>query len=209
VRRRSRTSSGLCWEDNFSIDAIAAVSSRRPSTKRAGAVADEILAVEDRALQSLARTAYAFDASRIDVDEHGVKEIWPEPLTPQFGRTRSSTARNLVRNRSPARGRRPPSTTTAAMASMLKYLPNKGLMMCATADAQISRKPQCRVYNDWAWEMFGPHNDRCRRWLPSPLPTIEGSSLKSSASPNSGSAASRCLRKPVFNSQDARDPTTT
>jgi predicted TIM-barrel fold metal-dependent hydrolase len=37
--------------------------------------------------------------------------------------------------------------------------PNKGLTMWATADAEFSQA-MCRVYNSWAWEIFGPYNDR-------------------------------------------------
>jgi predicted TIM-barrel fold metal-dependent hydrolase len=37
--------------------------------------------------------------------------------------------------------------------------PNKGLAMWATPDAEFAMA-QCRVYNDWAWETFGPYNDR-------------------------------------------------
>jgi predicted TIM-barrel fold metal-dependent hydrolase len=36
--------------------------------------------------------------------------------------------------------------------------PNKGLTIWATQDAQFSQA-MCRVYNDWAWETFGPFND--------------------------------------------------
>ena len=37
--------------------------------------------------------------------------------------------------------------------------PNKGLTIWATHDAEFSQA-MCRVYNDWAWETFGPYNDR-------------------------------------------------
>ncbi len=37
--------------------------------------------------------------------------------------------------------------------------PNKGLAMWATPDP-VFAQAQCRVYNDWAWEQFGPHIDR-------------------------------------------------
>lgn len=37
--------------------------------------------------------------------------------------------------------------------------PNKGLTMWATPDAEFSQA-MCRAYNDWAWETFGPYNDR-------------------------------------------------
>jgi len=37
--------------------------------------------------------------------------------------------------------------------------PNKGLTIWATPDPEFSQA-MCRVYNDWAWEVFGPYNDR-------------------------------------------------
>jgi predicted TIM-barrel fold metal-dependent hydrolase len=37
--------------------------------------------------------------------------------------------------------------------------PNKGLTMWATPDCEFSQA-MCRVWNDWSWEVFGPHNDR-------------------------------------------------
>jgi len=37
--------------------------------------------------------------------------------------------------------------------------PNKGLTIWATPDARFSQA-MCRVFNDWAWETFGPYNDR-------------------------------------------------
>ncbi|MBI2767274.1 MAG: amidohydrolase [Chloroflexi bacterium] len=39
--------------------------------------------------------------------------------------------------------------------------PNRGLQMWATPDPLFSQA-QCRVYNDWCWEVFGPHYDRLR-----------------------------------------------
>ena len=37
--------------------------------------------------------------------------------------------------------------------------PNKGLTMWATPDPVFSAA-MCRAWNDWAWETFGPYNDR-------------------------------------------------
>ncbi len=37
--------------------------------------------------------------------------------------------------------------------------PQKGLAMWATP-SPVFAMAQCRVYNDWAWEVFGAHNDR-------------------------------------------------
>ena len=36
--------------------------------------------------------------------------------------------------------------------------PNKGLTIWATPDAEFSQE-MCKVYNDWAWEVFGEVND--------------------------------------------------
>ncbi|MYE85603.1 MAG: amidohydrolase [Gammaproteobacteria bacterium] len=37
--------------------------------------------------------------------------------------------------------------------------PNVGLAMWATRDASFSQM-MCRAWNEWAWENYGPHNDR-------------------------------------------------
>jgi predicted TIM-barrel fold metal-dependent hydrolase len=37
--------------------------------------------------------------------------------------------------------------------------PNKGLTIWATPDAEFSQA-MCRVYNEWAWEVFADYNDR-------------------------------------------------
>lgn len=37
--------------------------------------------------------------------------------------------------------------------------PNKGLTIWATPDAEFSQM-MCRAWNEWAWEEFGPYNDR-------------------------------------------------
>jgi predicted TIM-barrel fold metal-dependent hydrolase len=37
--------------------------------------------------------------------------------------------------------------------------PNKGLVMWATPDPEFCQA-MCRVYNSWAWEIYGPYNDR-------------------------------------------------
>ncbi len=52
--------------------------------------------------------------------------------------------------------------------------PNKGLSMWATPDAEFSMA-MCRVWNDWAWETFGPYNDRM-----SPMACLATGDLESS-----------------------------
>ena len=51
--------------------------------------------------------------------------------------------------------------------------PNRGLSMWATPDALFSQA-QCRVYNDWCWETFGPYYDRL-----SPLASVNTGDIES------------------------------
>ncbi|MEM7218709.1 MAG: amidohydrolase family protein [Pseudomonadota bacterium] len=61
------------------------------------------------------------------------------------------------------RGGRNPETRIAELAldgcDAEVMFPNKGLTMWATPDAEFSHA-MCRAYNDWAWEDYGPYNDR-------------------------------------------------
>ena len=52
--------------------------------------------------------------------------------------------------------------------------PNKGLTMWATPDCEFSQA-MCRVWNDWAWETFGPYYDRL-----SPLAAIAAGDIEGS-----------------------------
>ena len=52
--------------------------------------------------------------------------------------------------------------------------PNKGLSMWATPDAAFAMA-QCRVYNEWAWEVFARTTTACRRPRRSPPRDLEGS----------------------------------
>lgn len=52
--------------------------------------------------------------------------------------------------------------------------PNKGLAMWSTSDPVFSNA-QCRVYNDWAWETFGPYVDRLSPVAAVATGDIEGS----------------------------------
>ena len=70
--------------------------------------------------------------------------------------------------------------------------PNKGLTIWATPDAEFSQA-MCRVYNDWAWETFGPYNDRLvADGLRGHRRPRRARSPRSSAARRSASAACRC-----------------
>jgi len=60
-------------------------------------------------------------------------------------------------------GGRDPETRIAELAAdgvdAEIMFPNKGLAMWATPDAQFSHA-MCKAFNEWAWEDYGPYNDR-------------------------------------------------
>ena len=83
--------------------------------------------------------------------------------------------------------------------------PNKGLMMFATKDAAFGMA-QCRVWNDFAWEMYGEYND-----FMSPAAAIMTSEVELAIEEIKRVAkiGFRFLTlpcKPVFGGHDSRDP---
>src|SRR5882762_5525582 len=83
--------------------------------------------------------------------------------------------------------------------------PNKGLMMFATKDAAFGMA-QCRVWNDFAWEMYGDYND-----FMSPAAAIMTSdvTLAIEEIKRVAKVGFRFLTlpcKPVFGGHDSRDP---
>ncbi|HVC44852.1 MAG TPA: amidohydrolase family protein [Candidatus Binataceae bacterium] len=83
--------------------------------------------------------------------------------------------------------------------------PNKGLAMWATQDAEFGAA-QCRVWNDWAWETFGPYNS-----FMSPMAAIMTADLglaiaeiKRVAALGFRGVTLPC--KPIWGAHDARHP---
>ncbi len=82
--------------------------------------------------------------------------------------------------------------------------PNKGLVVWATKDASFSHL-MCKAWNDWAWETFGPFNDRL-----APMACIAPASLDDALAEIQRVAAlgfkGLCLPcKPVFGPPDVDD----
>jgi predicted TIM-barrel fold metal-dependent hydrolase len=83
--------------------------------------------------------------------------------------------------------------------------PNKGLSMWATADAEFGAA-QCRVWNDWAWEVFGPYNG-----FMSPAAAIMTADLDLAINEVKrvaalGFRAVNLPCKPIYGAHDARHP---
>jgi len=83
--------------------------------------------------------------------------------------------------------------------------PNKGLAMFATQDAAFGAE-QCRVWNDWAWETYGPYND-----FMSPMAAIMTADLELGMAEikrvaKMGFRGLTLPCKPVWGAHDARHP---
>jgi hypothetical protein len=83
--------------------------------------------------------------------------------------------------------------------------PNKGLMMFATKDAAFGMA-QCKVWNDFSWEMYGKYND-----FMSPAAAIMTSDIELAIAEIKRAAKMgfRFLTlpcKPIFGGHDSRDP---
>jgi predicted TIM-barrel fold metal-dependent hydrolase len=83
--------------------------------------------------------------------------------------------------------------------------PNKGLAMWATPDA-VFAMAQCRVYNDWAWETFGRHNDRMSPAAALATGDLEGSIAEVGRVAKLGFRALTLPCKPIWGGHDIDHP---
>jgi predicted TIM-barrel fold metal-dependent hydrolase len=83
--------------------------------------------------------------------------------------------------------------------------PNKGLSVWATTDAEFGAA-QCRVWNDWAWETYGPYNQ-----FLSPIAAIMTADVNLAIAEikrvtKLGFRGVNLPCKPIFGAHDARHP---
>jgi predicted TIM-barrel fold metal-dependent hydrolase len=83
--------------------------------------------------------------------------------------------------------------------------PNKGLSVWATTDPEFGAA-QCRVWNDWAWETYGPYND-----FMSPIAAIMTADMNLAIDEikrvaKLGFRGVNLPCKPIFGAHDARHP---
>jgi predicted TIM-barrel fold metal-dependent hydrolase len=79
--------------------------------------------------------------------------------------------------------------------------PNKGLAMWATPDGRFAMA-QCRVWNTWAWEMFGPYNDRLSPVAAIATADLEGSMAEIERCAKLGFRALTLPCKPVWGAHE-------
>ena len=80
--------------------------------------------------------------------------------------------------------------------------PNKGLTMWATPDPVFSQA-MCRVWNDWAWETFGPYNDRLAPMACLATADMEGAIRETKRVAKLGFRGLTIPCKPVWGAHDA------
>ncbi len=81
--------------------------------------------------------------------------------------------------------------------------PNKGLTMWATLDHSFA-EAQCRVYNDWAWELFGAYNDRMSPMAAIATADVAAAIEEIQRGAKLGFRGLTLPCKPIFGAHDAR-----
>ena len=79
--------------------------------------------------------------------------------------------------------------------------PNKGLAMWATPDPKFAMA-QCRVWNSWAWEEFGEHNERLSPVAAIATGDLEGSMAEIERTAKLGFRALTLPCKPMWGAHD-------
>jgi predicted TIM-barrel fold metal-dependent hydrolase len=79
--------------------------------------------------------------------------------------------------------------------------PHKGLAMWATPDAEFAMA-QCRVWNDWAWEVFGAYNDTMSPVAAIATGDLDGSMAEIARVATLGFRALTLPCKPVWGAHD-------
>ena len=83
--------------------------------------------------------------------------------------------------------------------------PNRGLMAWATRDADFSYAMLC-AWNDWAWETFGPHNDRLKPMAGICTANLEYAMAEITRAAKRGFSGISLPCKPIFGPHNHEDP---
>lgn len=93
---------------------------------------------------------------RIITDKDGVQWRYCEGYRPDRVRVMSFEGEDWVRSKAGADVQDRIKDNSADGIDVEVIFPNKGLAMWATPDP-VFANAQCKVWNDWAWEQYGPH----------------------------------------------------
>ncbi len=142
---------------------------------------------------------------RIETDENGVKWIIAEGMQRSRVIDHQMTGEEAIRTMA---GFTPEQRIADHRRDGIDaeiMFPNKGLSVWATTDADFGAA-QCRVWNDWAWELYGPYND-----FMSPIAAIMTADVNMAIEEikrvaKLGFRGINLPCKPIFGAHDARHP---
>ena len=142
---------------------------------------------------------------RIEVDENGVKWIIAEGFQRSRMIDHTMTGEEAIRNKAGFTPEQRIADHRRDGVDAEIMFPNKGLSMWATTDPEFGAA-QCRVWNDWAWETFGPYND-----FMSPIAAIMTNDIERAIAEikrvaKLGFRGINLPCKPIFGAHDARHP---
>lgn len=83
--------------------------------------------------------------------------------------------------------------------------PNKGLSMWATSNAKLAQA-QCRVYNNWAWEVFSAYNDKMSPMACIATGEIDGAMKEIERTAKMGFRGLSLPCKPVWGAHEVEHP---
>jgi predicted TIM-barrel fold metal-dependent hydrolase len=139
---------------------------------------------------------------RIITDDQGVQWRYCEGYRPDRVRVMSFEGEDWVRSRAGADVADRIRDNRADGVDMEVIFPNKGLAMWATPDP-VFANAQCRVWNDWAWEQFGPHPDAMLPVASIATGDLEGSMAEIERTAKIGFRALSLPCKPVWGGHDS------
>jgi predicted TIM-barrel fold metal-dependent hydrolase len=142
---------------------------------------------------------------RVVTDANGVKWRVSEGHRPDRLRVDELEGEDMVRQKAGADPRERLRDQDRDGIDAEIIFPNKGLAMWATPDAAFAQA-QCRVFNDWAWETFGPYNDRLSPVAAIATADLEGSIAEVQRVAALGFRALTLPCKPVWGPHDVDHP---
>jgi predicted TIM-barrel fold metal-dependent hydrolase len=142
---------------------------------------------------------------RVIVDANGVKWRVSEGHRPDRLRTDELEGEDRLRQQAGADPERRLRDMDRDGIDAEVIFPNKGLSMWATPDSAFAMA-QCRVYNDWAWEVFAEYNDRMSPAAAIATADLEGSIAEVQRVAKLGFRALTLPCKPIWGAHDVDHP---
>lgn len=142
---------------------------------------------------------------RIETDENGVKWVSAEGMQRSRMIDHQMTGEEAIRNKAGATPEQRIKDHLRDGIDAEIMFPNKGLSVWATTDPEFGAA-QCKVWNDWAWETYGPYNG-----FMSPIAAIMTADVNMAISEikrvaKLGYRGVNLPCKPVFGAHDAHHP---